>query len=213
MNDELIYLRTSTQEQNPENQLKNCLSISKSKQPIIFEEKQSAWKDKDRPEFNKVIGLVKKSYIKHLIVWDLDRLYRNRKKTIEFFRYCKTYNVKIHSYRQSWLEDINKIPDPWNEIVYDLLINIMGWLAEEESNKKSDRIKASVRHTGNITKSYKGNKWGRKSLSKNVRDKIIELRKQGLSIRDIAKEVTYTDKNNNPKNVSKSIVQKILSEI
>jgi len=43
------------------------------------------------------------------------------------------------------LEEINKIPKPWNDIMFDLLLNIFGWIGEEESTKKSDRIKLSIR--------------------------------------------------------------------
>jgi len=88
----------------------------------------------------------------------------------------------------------------------------MGWLAEDESKKKSERIKASVRKKDGKTVSYKGNKWGRKSLSKQAKDKIITLHKEGVSIRNICKQVTYTDKNNSMKNVSVGIVHKTLQE-
>ena len=41
----IIYLRTSTAEQNPQNQLKDCKSICKWEYEVV-EEKQSAFKDK-----------------------------------------------------------------------------------------------------------------------------------------------------------------------
>ena len=39
----IIYLRTSTDEQNPENQLKDCLSINKYGSYIVIEDKQTAY--------------------------------------------------------------------------------------------------------------------------------------------------------------------------
>ena len=48
MKQTIIYLRTSTEEQNPENQLKDCLFINNFGEFVLFEEKQSAFKDKDR---------------------------------------------------------------------------------------------------------------------------------------------------------------------
>ena len=55
----IIYLRTSTEEQNPENQLKDCLSINKYGEYELFQEQQSAWKDDlKRIEFNKIISLM-----------------------------------------------------------------------------------------------------------------------------------------------------------
>jgi len=104
----------------------------------------------------------------------------------------------------------NFIPQPFNEIVNDLLISVFGWIAEEESQKKSERIKLAVRKKdGKKTVSYKGNKWGRKSLSKQTVDKVMELHLQGLSLRKIAENVQKWD-NGNSKNISKSVVHKII---
>jgi len=111
------------------------------------------------------------------------------------------YKVKLHSSRQQWLEDLHKAPEPWNDIMYDLLINIYGHIAQDESDKKSKRVKAAVRKKDGITKSYKGKKWGRKSLSTNKIRMIIELHKKEKSIRTISKEL----------NISLGVVHKYIS--
>jgi len=50
-----IYLRTSTQEQNPENQLKDCLSINRWGEYKLITEQQSAFKDHlDRALFEEL---------------------------------------------------------------------------------------------------------------------------------------------------------------
>lgn len=196
----VIYIRTSTEDQNPENQLRDCLSVNPCEDYILIEDKQSAWKDKDRPGFNEIEKLVKQSQITHLIVWDLDRVYRNRIKLKSFLEYLKIYKIVLLSYRQSWLNDLQKIPSPWNEIVYENMINIMGWLAEDESKKKSDRVKIAQRKKDGVTYSYKGNKWGRKSLSSQKYNKIISLK--DLPMRKIASEA----------NCSIGVVHKVLKE-
>jgi DNA invertase Pin-like site-specific DNA recombinase len=188
----IIYLRTSTEEQNPENQLKDCLTICENKRFIDYEtlsEQQSSFKDVSRPVFESIRQSIKSKQTNVLICWDLDRLFRNRKKLIEFFQYCKTYDCKVYSFRQNWLEDINQMPSPWNETIHDLMLSVMGWLAEDESFKKSERIKNAIRKKDNQTLSYKGNIWGRKSISTFKKNKIIELNQQGKSIRVIAEEL------------------------
>jgi len=217
MDKNIIYIRTSTEEQTPELQLKDCNALANKlnlSEYEIVSDKQSAWKDNiEREGFDKLVEAIKRKEVKTLICWDLDRLYRNRKRLIEFFQFCKIYNCKIYSARQDWLESLNKIQAPFNEIMFDLMLQIMGWLAEEESSKKSMRVKnAVVKKAGQETISYKGKKWGRKSLSKNVVSQILELHNQGLSIRAIAKQVFYNDKNNNRKNVSVAGVHKIISQ-
>ncbi len=190
----IIYNRTSTTEQNPENQLKDCLEVIKRLNLTdyeILEEQKSAFKDEvEREVFNSIIDKIKKRQLDNLICWDLDRLYRDRKKLVAFFELCKLYNCKIYSFRQQFLEDINKAPAPWNEMLFNQLIFILGWISEEESIRRSMRIKASVRNEEGVTKSRKGNKWGRRKKPVN-KEYILELHKQGLSSYKIAKK--YSD--------------------
>jgi DNA invertase Pin-like site-specific DNA recombinase len=196
----IIYLRTSTEEQNPQNQLRDCKTLINGDYEVI-EEKQSAFKDKDRFKFEAIKKQIKQGKVSEIICWDLDRLYRNRKKLIEFFKFCKYYNCKVNSFRQQWLNKFSEIPEPFNEIMFDMMLQIMGWLAEEESRKKSERVKIAFK---NSTK-----KWGRKPL-KNVDKRIKELHQQGKSVREIALLVHYWDSSRNKKFVSKSYVHKII---
>ena len=185
-----IYIRTSTTEQDPENQLKQCLEINSYGDYILFKEQQSAWKDTERPEFEKIRSLIKKKALSHLICWDFDRLYRNRNKLIAFFKLCKAYGCKIHSYRQQWFENLNKIEPPFDEMMHDFMLQMMGWLAEEESSKKSQRVKAAIKtNSKGQTISRLGNKWGRKALSTFKVNKIMEYHAQGLSMAKIAEQV------------------------
>ena len=210
----IIYLRTSTEEQNPENQLKDCLTLVKIPCKHI-EEQQSAWKDKDRPKFEAIKKQIKSGQINELIVWDLDRVYRNRKKLNSFFAFCKMYNCKVNSFRQQWLNDLNNIPEPFNEIMHSLMLSIMGWLAQDESDKRSMRVKSAVRRDSGITKSRKGKKWGRKEVkNKKMIEDVIRLKTEQpkLSLVKIAEQVYYYDKSNNKKQPSKFVVFNILKK-
>jgi len=213
----VIYLRTSTEEQNPQNQLKSCVELAVKlglKDYEVVEEKVSGWKeDAERTKFDLIHKGIQSKQIKNLICWDLDRLYRNRKKLISFFAFCKMCKCKIYSVRQDWLESINTIQEPFNEIMNDLMIQIMGWLAEEESSKKSERIKLAIRHTDGKTMSAYGNKWGRKTVKRDevLVHNIKTLRKKGLSFRQILKhpEVYYHDKHGNKKQLSIGLLHKL----
>lgn len=197
----IIYIRTSTEDQNPQNQLADCKTLVNDDYQVI-EEKQSAYKDKDRPKFDgEIKTLIAKGKVEELIGWDLDRFYRNRKKLVEFFTFCKIHKCKVTSYRQQWLNRLNEMPQPFGEIMFNMMLEIMGWLAEEESRKKSERVKIAFK---NSTK-----KWGRKPL-KNVDKQIKELHDKGLSMRDISRQVYYWDEQRNKKNVSKSYVHNII---
>ncbi len=214
MKDTIIYIRTSTDDQEPRNQIKACETIL-NKEYELFEDRQSAFTDlKDRIGFEKAKKLIKSGRIKHFVVWDLDRIYRNRVRLKQFFEFCKLYKCSIHSGNQQWLEQLNEIPEPFNEIMHELMLNLMGWLAEDESKKKSERVKLAIKKKDGVTKSYKGNKWGRKPISKQMTIKIIELGKQGLTARKIAarEDIFQWNKTNNKKPIGKSTVHKIIAE-
>ena len=119
--------------------------------------------------------------------------------------------LKVYSVRQSWFQDIEHMPQPFNDIVKDLMLQVIGWIAEEESIKKSERTKLAVRREDGITKSYKGDKWGRKRLPKKTQEEKLKLHKQGQSIRKISKQVCYYDHNNNKRQVSIASVHKTIT--
>jgi len=200
----VIYIRNSKSDKEPRIQLGSIYKIA-PQEAEIYEEKKSAWKNQEkRTVFNEIINLIKKNKVSNIYVFDLDRIYRNRKNLVSFFKLCKIYKTKIHSYRQDWINNINNIEPPFNDIMFDFLINILGWIAEDESNKKSERIKNAVKKKNNTTISYKGNKWGRKKLSpqktKYIRDYICN--NPNMSLRQIAKNTNST----------KSTVYRILSQ-
>ena len=75
-----IYIRTSTQEQTPELQLDSVTKMFDGEY-IIYKDQQSAWKDNViRESFEKLKLSIQRRKVKDIYVWDLDRLFRNRKK-------------------------------------------------------------------------------------------------------------------------------------
>ena len=93
------------------------------------------------------------------------------------------------------------------------MLNMFAQMGESESKNKSDRVKKAIKKTSSGTKSVYGNKWGRKGLSKQAQNKIIELHQQGFSQRKIQEQVfIYDEHGNKKKNVSLGVVNKILKE-
>lgn len=201
------YLRVSTDDkgQDPELQKEACETLAKKLDPEAtvhtFIEEKSAWKDSERPIFNDMIQKAVKYGIKDIVVWDLDRVYRNRVKMVSLVKELARSGIHIRSTRQQWLDDIQRIPSPWNEIIFDLLLQIVAWMSEEESKKKSERVKLAVTKKYGKTVSKAGNRWGRPGISKFQRAKLRELSSKGLSVRAIADQM----------NITKTTVAKYLS--
>ncbi len=212
----VIYLRTSTEDQEPENQKRECLNFAKNRGYEVEEvllERLSGFKQIDRPKYEKIKEMARKGEIKAVIVWALDRWVRNRDTLIEDTTVLRNYGCKIHSVQEAWLEAIN-IEGALGKTIQEFLLGLMGSMGEMESQRKSERVRLAVRRKDGVTKSYKGNKWGRKSLPKKTVRRVLQLKQDNpkISLNEIARQVIYYDKNNNAKNISRAAVYKLLSE-
>lgn len=227
MNKAILYLRTSTKDQNPELQREDGVKFASEIGIEVVEvvsEQGSAYKlERVRPKWESVVKRAKKEKI-NIIVWRYDRAFRNRE---EFYKFMKimfeVYNVKVYSVKEPSILSfwemlgknhsenpvINELMNNLFKALWDFLINQAGEQAEEESKKKSDRVKLAVRKINGVTKSYKGKKWGRKKQPK-AEVQIKKLHKEGKKMREICEEVYYWDKSNHKKFVSIGYVHKIV---
>jgi len=227
----IIYNRVSTAEQNPQLQLKECKEFAKRKNLeviSIVSEQASAFKQKQK-RWEEVVKLSKLNKA-DIILWRYDRAFRNRKEFYEFMKVMfEFYNIKVYSVKEPSILSLwemmgkQKTDDPIQselingilKVLWNFIIQQAGEQAEEESLKKGQRVKlAVIKKEGKPTKSYKGNVWGRKiRISKKIEEEVLQKRKDGLSIREIADSITYFDKNRNKKFISKSAVHKILNKV
>jgi len=232
MNKAIIYNRVSTTEQNPELQIKECVEFCKSKEWQVIDtlqEQASAFKDETKREkFNQLLKRAEKGEFNHIVVWNMDRFSRQPEE--EVLKLVKKlnllYGVDVNAVRGDlWSEvvqSISKIKEQGfiGEAISEFLEKIIRGLefqrAYRESKTKSERVRLAVRkQEGKPTRSYKGKKWGRKSInSERLKEKVKELNKQGFSIREILKheEVYYYDKNKNRKKPSLATIHSYLKE-
>jgi DNA invertase Pin-like site-specific DNA recombinase len=221
----VVYARVSSKDQSESEQIPaiiNGFGLVES-DVLVLREEVSAWsidKEDKRFEFKRLLDLIKSRSVDSLYIWDIDRLYRNRKRTRAFFELCSFYGVAVFSLNQKWLNDFQilkaEFPDNFKfliENIYNLLLDVYSQTAEDESSKKSERVKLKVvRSPDGVTRSSSGKKWGRKGLSSRVVSLVRDYSLQGKSVRWIASNVFYFDKNNNKKFLSVGAVHKIIAE-
>ena len=176
----IIYLRVSTEEQNPENQKNDCLEFAKNRGYEVEEvvlERLSGFKQIDRPQYEKVKEKARKGEIQAVIVWALDRWVRNRDTLLDDVVILRNYGCKIHSVKEAWLEAIN-IDGSLGRTIQEFLLGLIGSIAEMESQRKSERVKIAFQN-------HKGKKWGRPKVHTNKIKVILDWYKEGLSYRQI----------------------------
>ncbi len=147
---DIIYVRVSTKDkgQLAEDQLPDILDTFKLKKEdcLIIIAEESAYKiDKQK---HRVLEVIKEIIEEHedeekiMYVWDLDRIYRNAEWQLEFFRFVDKHNGMVLSHRQKFLHELKNM-GKFGRSMYRFMIDIFASLAQEESDKKSDRQKKS----------------------------------------------------------------------
>ncbi|MCR4327060.1 MAG: recombinase family protein [Nanoarchaeota archaeon] len=231
-NKAIILNRVSSKKQDYTLQEQDCLEFAKQKGfevLKVFGEIASAGKSKQKLIYEAEALAIKESAC--IIVWKYDRAFRNKKDFADFMlRLYELHNIKVYSVQEEWVnmlwemtENLNfdSIPYPFNEKIKEdfksnwrLMIKIIGKMAEDEIKDLGKRVRNAVRKKeGHKTKSYKGNLWGRATkINQKLINEVLEKKKQGLSVREISQSVWFYDKNRNQKFISKSSVQKIITD-
>ena len=162
----------------------------------IFEEVVSAYRDRHRPERDRLEGVLAEGDVKALYVRDLDRLARRLMDTARIVDTCNRHNVTIYTHDRVFAP---RSPDTI------LLISVLGGLAETEAATTSKRLKRTaenIRQKGGWNgpapygwmRPEQRNADGVKTLklhpeeSKTVR-RIVEWRLDGLSVAEIVREL------------------------
>jgi DNA invertase Pin-like site-specific DNA recombinase len=110
--------------------------------------------------------------------------------------------IKLHSVKESWFEEFHKIPAPFNEILYDLMLQMVGWLAEEESKKRSERVRLAFNNK------EEGLHWGR--LPKNIDMERLKQSYDPHSLRGTARKYNEIFKGSN--RISYVTVKKVIDK-
>jgi putative DNA-invertase from lambdoid prophage Rac len=198
-----IYTRVSTGKQDWENQLRILKEYAAKMEwevVAIYSETISG-KEADRPEFKIMMQRAQKREFDAILVWALDRFTREGTgKVWHYITELNNWKVKFISYQEPYFNTDN-------EMVRDVLFSIMGALAKQERIKISERTKAGL-----AMARKRGAIFGRPDVKHKCNTKIIDLYKQGVSMRHIAQQVTYNDHNNNQKNISLASVHKVITE-
>lgn len=163
-----IYLRVSTDEQQHANQLPDCerLCAARGWEPLLVVETESG--AKQRPSWARVLELARRGEIGAVVIWALDRAGRTRIQVAHDLGELFRWRVQVVSVRDPWLD---AAPGP----LRDLLVQVMGWVAEGERDALIARTKAAQARAR-----AEGKKIGRPSTPPATVARILRERRQLL---------------------------------
>lgn len=208
MEQAIIYIRVSSEQQTEKSQLDPCLKFCEEHKwvvaGVLSDHAKSAYKNVKRPQYDRALSLSKNKDIKHIVVWALDRWCRRGADELkETIAYLGAYGVQLHSVQEAWLDAIN-VPGVGN-LVKDFLIGIVGWMAKTESDLKSERVKSSKKYQ----KALKKGTVGRPSVMDELYPSVLKLLNEGKSYRTISAKITYKAKHGKIKHVSVATITEI----
>lgn len=144
-----IWARISTDDQHTGNQLDQLRAWAQRRGLDVVQEfvtEDSAWAaspgngkgtqfDKAR---NELINGARLGHYQVVLIWALDRLSRRGiEDTLAVLRRLAEYEADVWSLQEDWL----RTSDP---AMRELLVGIFGWMAGQESMRRSERIKAGL---------------------------------------------------------------------
>lgn len=190
----VLYLRVSTTEQDVENQRSELERICEEKDWEIVEtitEESSAYQGK-REKFQKLFDMAHRHEYDVLVTWSLDRLDRRGiQETLQSLQRLDDNDIQFYSYQEPYLTTLDTH-------TRELIISVLSWVAEMESERRSERTKAGLEQARDegkqIGRPKKGSEGEREMIRKMVED-------DGLSYREVEQKT----------GLSKSTVSRIVN--
>jgi DNA invertase Pin-like site-specific DNA recombinase len=177
------YVRVSREDENPENQehaIQNYVQ-AKGYQLVGIERDvgvSGALPPLEREGFRKVVEKLERKEADGVIVYALDRIARSLWELSTVVKEFDQKGWQIISIREDWLN----ILDPK---IRSLIIAILGWAGEMERELIRERTKEALARLR-----AEGVKLGRRpKWNKEVRKKILDLVKKGITLKDACKVV------------------------
>ncbi len=138
------WYRVSTGHQDSDNQIPDVEQFTSHHGYALattYTVSDTAWKDGGGPEYKKTLQQAlddaHAGRFSVLVVWRLDRICRNgAEEALRLIRMFRERGCILVSVHESWL---NGSPE-----VQDVLVAFAGWMAAEESRKRSERIRAGL---------------------------------------------------------------------
>ena len=140
-----ILRRVSTQKQGGESQdvLLKWAADRDLDVAEVIEVADTAWTGRNGKgaEYDKaragLLELARLGEVQVVIIWSLDRLSRRGiKDTITVLDQFGDYGTEVWSYREQWLTTLGS--------ARTLIIAVLAWVAEQESARRSERMKGSI---------------------------------------------------------------------
>jgi len=176
-----LYLRVSSNGQTTDNQEIELLELCKRRNfnivDIYRETVSGLKKNEDRIELSRMLGDMKQRKWTKIVIFDLTRLGRSVSEVVKTLTMLDDFNISLFSMRQNLDTD-----DGGMSKLFFYFVSIF---SEMESDLRKSRQKVGIERVKTLGKKYGGNDF----VSDDIKQKVIELKGQGLSYRKIKDKI------------------------
>jgi len=164
-----IYTRVSTEDQSTDNQELALEKYATGRGWDIiaaYKEQASAWKEGHQVELSRLLSDCRNRQKRPdvVLVWALDRLTRQGPAAIlNLVNTFRLHGVRVLSLQETWTE----LPGELGEVLYA----IIGWVAQQESQRRSERTKAGLERLKKLGKTL-----GRPVGARDKKKRSIKVR-------------------------------------
>lgn len=134
------YIRVSTEQQTVDNQLPAIQALCQARSwelVKVYAESASAWKGGRQSELARCIRDAQHHHFDTIVCWSLDRISREGPlRVLSLMEHLRRKGIKLISVNESWTETAGEFSP--------VLLAITAWVAQWESNRKSERTKAGI---------------------------------------------------------------------
>ena len=135
-----IWTRVSTEEQEGANQERQLLDLARARSLEVVQTYRvtgSAYRGQHQRELSQLYRDAHRGRFEALLVWALDRLSRQGiAAIIGVLSRLEQLGVRVISHQEAWLDTGGP--------ARDLLLAVMGWVAQQEAVRLSERTKAGM---------------------------------------------------------------------
>lgn len=200
-----IYIRVSTTGQELNNQLvalKDYINNTHDWNLYRIYSDVRTGKDDKRAQFNLLFSDAHKKLFDIVLFWDLSRFSRaGTLFTLQKLRELENLGIDWHSYQDPYFSSVGQFKD--------VVISIMATIAKIERLKISERTKGAFeKREGRTVARESGKVVGRPSIPTETTKKVRALLKEGLSYREISRQVCYKGKYGKVKHISIAQISK-----
>ena len=183
MTDVVLFLRVSTSHQNTENQELELVELCKRREwnivKIYRETVSGLKKNEEREQLTQMLNDMKKRYFTKIVCYDLSRISRSMEELVKTLSLLDDYKISLFSWKQNLDTDDGGLGK--------MFFYFVGIFNEIESSLRKERQLTAI----NRLRTIKGFKYGGNELiSNDIKGKVLDLRKQGLSYRKIKEQVS-----------------------